>query len=230
MSAITSLRNPRVVAAAKLHDAKHRRAQRRTLVEGPGAIDVATDSGAAVIEVFSVVDSVGATLVSNEVLARISGTESPRGPIAVVAIPERSEPRNVDTVVLWEVADPGNAGALIRTAAFMGYDVAHHGGADVWSPKAIRAAAGAQFAAHIAPIAGVDDLPVASTIAAVADGGEIPQEVARPLAIVLGNEAAGLPKGVIGAVSHRVTIPGAFESLNVAVAGSLLMDRYRLLR
>ncbi|MBT8212459.1 MAG: RNA methyltransferase [Acidimicrobiia bacterium] len=225
MSAITSPRNPRVVEAAKLHEAKHRRRQGRTLVEGPGALEVAMESGADVIEVFSLGEAPGATQVDRSVLARLSGTETPRGPIAIVAIPTDDDPRPADSVVLWEISDPGNVGALIRTAAFLGFDVVAHGGADIWSPKAIRSAAGAQFAVHVSRVDSIEDLPAESTVAAVVDGGSAPGPVPRPVAILLGNEAAGLPEAVATAATHRVTIPGQFESLNVAVAGSLLMDR-----
>ena len=129
-----------------------------------------------------------------------------------------------DTCVgLWRLADPGNVGALIRTADAFGASVALSPGcADPLSPKALRASAGAIFRV---PLVDWDDAP-GRRIALVAHGGEpLPAaDLAPPVTFLLGAERAGLPDELV-ATSRRVTIDlaGAAESLNVAAAGAIAL-------
>lgn len=137
-------------------------------------------------------------------------------------------------VVLLEVRDPGNAGTLLRTAEASGAAgvVVAGQSVDVFNPKCVRASAGALF--HL-PVALVADVTSAlttlheaglRTIGTAADG---PVDYDRcdltgPVALLLGNEAAGLPAGVQAAADQVVSIPieGRAESLNVAAAGAVL--------
>ncbi len=244
---LTSARNPRIVEAAKLHDGRRRRQLGQTLVEGPHLVADVVAHGAVVREIFHLVDDQAvpelaqragapATAVSHSVLRRLAGTDHPRGPVAVVDVPSPDEQVAVDTVVLWEVAEPGNAGAIVRTAAGLGYAVATvPGTTDLWAPKTIRAAAATQFGTRIA-ILGGDSLDLLRrtglhTVATVATGGIEPAEMGHdgPVAIIVGNEAHGLPAGVAARADSRVTIPlqGGVESLNVAVAAALVMYALR---
>jgi len=124
---------------------------------------------------------------------------------------------------LWHVADPGNVGALLRTADAFGAGLAlSEGCADPLGPRALRASAGAIFRV---PLVGWDALP-ATSIALVAHGGGSLEStpLASPLTILLGAEREGLPDDLV-AQSHKVTIglPGAAESLNVAAAGAIAL-------
>ncbi len=240
---LTSVRNPRVIELAKLHDARRRRAAEQTLVEGPHQLADVLAFGASVVEVFHTEEDadaaamaaaaeVPATAVSQAVLRRIAGTDHPRGPVAVVQIPEPDPLVAVDTVVLWDVRDPGNTGAIVRTAAALGYAIAvTPGTADVWGPKAIRSAAATQFGARVSTLSGsaLEVLESAGlhTMATVAAGGEDPSAVSSegPVAVLIGNEAHGLPDEVAAAAATRVTVPlqGGVESLNAAVAAALTM-------
>lgn len=163
-----------------------------------------------------------------EVLARLAPTEHPRGPIAVLR-PDPSPLAADHAIVLWDISDPGNAGTLIRTAAAFSLDViTTRGTTDLWAPKVLRAGAGAHFAVGFGEVAGPADLEAMGyrTVAAVASGGAWPDEVQTrtSTALLVGNEAHGLPAEVAAAATVRVTIPmpGGTESFNAGVAGSIL--------
>ena len=184
------------------------------------------------------------------VLERVAGTVTPQ---PVLAVARRRPPTLADLpagdaggagepkllVVGVDVRDPGNAGTLIRSAEAAG---AHgvlfsHGSVDVTNPKTVRASAGALF--HVPVVEGCDPQEVLGVlgdlglmrIAAVAHDGERPDRVdfCRPLALVFGNEAHGLPADVVDRVDARVTIPmpGRSESLNLGMAASILLYEAR---
>ena len=126
-------------------------------------------------------------------------------------------------LALWRIADPGNVGAVLRTADAFGAALALSPGcADPVGPRALRASAGGIFRV---PLVDWDALPGAR-IALVAHGGmslaDVPFE--PPLTFLLGSEREGLPEDLV-AQSHKVTIPlpGAAESLNVAAAGGIAL-------
>jgi len=122
---------------------------------------------------------------------------------------------------------------MIRTAAAFGWGFAYtEGSADPWSPKTIRAGAGGQFQTPVARIGSVSELGEWETIATVARVGKPPESMpGGRVAVLIGEEAHGLPDKVIGSARHRMTIPtsGTTESLNAAVAAGiavyLLSDR-----
>jgi TrmH family RNA methyltransferase len=127
------------------------------------------------------------------------------------------------TLALWHVADPGNVGALLRSAAAFGAGVALSDGcADPTGPKAVRASAGAIFRVPLVPW----ERAPGEKIALVAHGGTplAELELAPPLTFLLGSEREGLPDS-LATQSSRATIPltGAAESLNVAAAGAIAL-------
>lgn len=233
MEPVRTHRSKQVVDAARLHRARHRRERGLTLVEGPELLADVTAAGAGVVEVFSTYGPRGKpppgavlpTLVDERALARLAGTKSPRGPVAVVEIPEERLESGRNVLVAVGVSDPGNIGALVRTAAAFGWGFAYtRGSADPWAPKSIRAGAGGQFQTPVARIGGLGDLEDWVTVAAVVREGIPPEEVrTRPVALLVGEEAHGLAESLVDAADHRLTIPipGATESLNVAVAAGI---------
>jgi TrmH family RNA methyltransferase len=223
------------------------------VVDGPLLLAEALAAGVRILEVFAtsgapahVVDAaarVGATVheVSDEVLARAADTVTPQ---AVAAIARRVEvPLDEGleaaaagplALVLVDVADPGNAGTLLRAAEAAGASAVLFcgGSVDPSNPKCVRASAGALF--HLPVVSGGEVVAVLDqlrergvrTAATVVSGGAAYDTVdlAGPVAIVLGSEAHGLPPEALAAVDERLTIPmaGRSESLNVAMAGSVL--------
>jgi TrmH family RNA methyltransferase len=239
---ITSTGNPRVKEVRRLARGRERRAQGLTLLEGPHLVEAAVAAGASIREVWlEADDGQGADLAaragvepmvaSPEVLKAISTTETTRGPIAVVAVPAFAPLSDADTIVLWNVADPGNAGTLIRSAAAFGWQVAVGPEAvDIWAPKVLRAGVGAHFSVAISSIDTLDELRRAglSIVASTPRGGRRPDRLhSGAMALLIGNEPRGLPDEVVAAADHTVTIESgeAVESLNAAVAGSILMWR-----
>ena len=220
--------------AARLHRRRRRTETGRTLLEGPHLVGEAIAAGVVPETIFALDEdasrwaSSGAEVLSvtPEVLEKIATTETPQSPVAVVAIPDAALPAAGSVLVAWGVSDPGNAGTLIRTAAAFGF--AYAAGpdtADTWSPKVLRAGAGAHFRAPIVQIESLDDLAGRTPVATVPTGGVAPRDLPQgDLAILVGDEANGLPAAVIDGAELQVTIPmpGGTESLNAAVAGAIV--------
>lgn len=141
-------------------------------------------------------------------------------------------------LVLHELRDPGNVGTLMRTAEAAGFGglVATGESVDVSSPKVVRSAAGARFRLPVVVAADVatafDQLRsqgrsvFATTVTDAIDVEVIDYDTVdlATAAIVLGNEAHGLPVDVVAAADQAITIPlaGPTESLNVAAAGAVV--------
>lgn len=228
MEPVRTHRAKSVVDAARLHRSRERRERGLTLVEGPHLIADVEASGAVIREKFGTDPTVpGVTPVDQKALERLAGTESPRGPVAVVEIPIEWLDRSRNLLVSVGVSDPGNVGTMIRTAAAFGWGFAYtRGTADPWSPKTIRAGAAGQFQTPVSAIGTVGELSGWSTVATVVTGGGSPQDVQdRPVALMIGEEAHGLPEQIITAAAHRISIstPGPTESLNAAIAAGIIV-------
>ncbi|PYO38930.1 MAG: RNA methyltransferase [Gemmatimonadetes bacterium] len=179
--------------------------------------------------------------------ATLAATDTPQGVLAIVeprdwTLADIPVGRGRALLVLDGVQDPGNVGTLIRTAHALGAGgtVALRGTADVLNPKALRAAMGATFR-H--PVVSLDDAAFISWArtagvtlwATAADGEPLPRgvvetELAGPVAVIVGNEGAGIRPALNAVAAKRVAIPLAAgaESLNVAVAAGILL--YEVLR
>ncbi len=238
MEPVRNHRNKTVVEAARLHRARARRESGETLLEGPALVADAIHAGGDIRLLFALPadeeahelarsNRIRLVLVDDRAMKRLAGTETPRGPIAVVQIPSETLADDRNVVVSWGVSDPGNVGTLIRTAASFDWGYAYiEGSADPWSPKTLRAGAGGQFQTAVAAISGLGDLEAWTTLGAVARGGIGPDSVVGDrFAVVIGSEATGLPSPVAAMCDHLVTIatPGATESLNAAVAAGIVV-------
>lgn len=173
------------------------------------------------------------------VLARVAGTVTPQPILAVVAAPATALAGVVDAdprlvVVCVEVRDPGNAGTVLRSAdaAGAGAVVACDGSVDLFQPKTVRASAGAVFHVPVVNGGAADEVLAAlggaglRRLGAAARGGVdyVEADLAGPTALVLGNEAHGLPSDLFEHLDGLVTIPlaGGAESLNVGMAAAVL--------
>lgn len=216
------------------------------LVEGERAVAEAFAAGAALIDAFAgerapswlferaAAAGVEVARVSERVLRALATTATPQDVVAVFARPAAREPAGGLALVLHGVADPGNAGTLVRSAVAAGADavVFTQGSVDPWSPKTVRASAGLVFRA--APLEGLTLAGAAARLRAAglalvgtAAGAQAcyDADLSGPLALVVGNEAHGLPPGDAALLDALVGVPmaGPAESLNVAVAGSIVL-------
>ncbi len=179
--------------------------------------------------------------VTADVLARAVDAATPQGVAAIARRVEVSIDAAVAaaaagalTLVLVDVGDPGNAGTLLRAAEAAGASAVLFCGdaVDPCNPKCVRASAGALF--HLPVAMGGEGGAVlerlrsagVQTAATVVRGGTPYDEtdLRGPVALVLGSEAHGLPEALSASVDLRLSIPmaGRSESLNVAMAGSIL--------
>lgn len=179
--------------------------------------------------------------VSPHVLREYAGTDSPQGIIAVAEIPSAPAEILADArspvLVLDGVQDPGNFGALVRSAEALGAGavVALPGTVDPWNAKAVRSAAGSSFRVPIVAL-GWDAAAAAlrgagyALLGAAAEGRPIGGGRSDLAALVVGNEGAGLSAAVRAGVDELVGIPlrGRADSLNVAAAAAILL--YELTR
>ncbi len=172
------------------------------------------------------------------VVERIATTASPQPVIAVArrsVVPVETMPANGLVLVLVTVQDSGNAGTLIRSGEASGAVgvVSCGNSVDLHSPKVVRSSAGAIFGLAIAE--GDDPVEVLAAlgargrrrIGAVPAGGAAPDalDLTGGVALVLGNEARGLPTELTSELDATVTVPVAgppVDSLNVAMAGTVL--------
>ena len=135
-----------------------------------------------------------------------------------------AQPAGPLCVALWGVRDPGNIGAVLRSALAFGAGavVLGPGCADPYSPKAVRASMGAIFAMPVARAQGLDELP-GERIALVAAEGE---PLAGPLGeatLLVGAEREGLPANVVADADRVAHIPIRSESLNAAMAATVAL-------
>jgi len=240
MEPVRTHRSRSVAEAARLHRVRHRAESGETLIEGPIVLAEALRAGHLPRVVFGGVEDLETrdlcaqhglewVPVDEGALKRLAGTSTPRGPVAVIGIPPPLPVTDAGMIVSWGVGDPGNVGTMIRTAAAFGWNFGYSvATASPWSPKVLRAGAGAQFRMPMASFSSPDDLPEMgfSVVAAVVSGGVPPATLpSGRYAVLVGDEAHGLPDDVIEQAGLRVTIPmpGGFESLNAAVASAILI-------
>ncbi|HEV2758196.1 MAG TPA: RNA methyltransferase [Acidimicrobiales bacterium] len=219
------------------------------VVEGPTLVAEALDSGAE-LECLFVAPGATAPVVPRAVAAgvpvfdlapgvleRVAGTVTPQPVLAIarhldVDLDELAGASLV--VVCVDVRDPGNLGTVLRSAeaAGVGGIICCDGSVDVYNPKCVRASAGSLF--HTRIVARGEPVKVLGTLGewglrrlgTRADEGRpyYRVDLTAPTALVLGNEAHGLPGSVAGALDEWVSIPmeGRAESLNVGMAAAVL--------
>ncbi|MGY9074512.1 MAG: TrmH family RNA methyltransferase [Acidimicrobiales bacterium] len=234
---------------------RYRDAEGAVAVEGPHAIGTALDCGAefealyvsdgpATADVADLAAGAGVAVfeVERELLDDIADSRTPQGVLAVVrpVVAVLHDVVGCARVVLLDgVQDPGNAGAIVRTAAAAGFDaiIAGSATADLWGPKAIRASAGTIFAIAAAQRVetgeALEALGAAGHVrwAATADGETAHDDVEASdrLTLVLGSEAHGVSAAGLARIDRGVYIAMAapVESLNVAVTAGVLLYQLR---
>jgi TrmH family RNA methyltransferase len=186
-------------------------------------------------------------ILAEDVFLSATMTEHPQGVAALVEAPQFTvqamfpsalrpdlrPPRPHPLVVIAAgLQDPGNLGTLVRSAEAFGATgmILLPGTVSLWNAKTLRASSGSAFRLPVLPLAADDAFHALRAhgvriLAAVARDGDTEADLRGPSALLVGNEGSGLPEAWIAQADARVTIPftGAVESLNAAIAGSVLL-------
>ena len=247
MAIISSTRNKRVKTVKALRTkARLRRGEKKLVLEGDRLIGDALQSGGhpdlalyaperADYELIARLQNRDCRLlpVSHEVLRYVSDTQGAPGIVAVFHIPKPPLPNPVArALILDAVREPGNLGAILRSAAAAGADIAILAPdcVDPYNSKVMRAGMGAHFRLPIVEASWAEiraycaDLEIC---AADADGECAYTDVnwVQPWALIIGNEARGVSKAARSISSFGVSIPMSrdTESLNAAAAAAVIL-------
>jgi len=225
---ISSPHNEKLKLVRKLRERKHREAEGLFVSEGEDLLEAGLATGRPPHFLLSAAGSgLGGEEVEPRLLAGVSALGSGTRAIAVWQQAWASEAKP-PCVYLHGVADPGNVGAIVRTARALigGTVVLGPDCADPFGPKAVRASMGSIFGQALLR-AGVAATPQPRA-ALVAHGGEGLGGLGEVATFCLGAEREGLPAGVLRECDLQVTIPlraGGAESLNVAAAAAIACER-----
>ena len=231
---IESRQNKQVKTWIKLKHKKYRDQYERFLVYGKHLIDKAKDSDVLVDIITDNPEKEG-ILISKDIMKELQQTETYIDQIGVCKI--ENKPRQSDAVLaLDDVQDPDNVGALIRSAVAFGFNhiILSLGSADMYNEKVIRASKGAIFDCYI------ERKPLNDAIEKLKEQGyqvmaaDAHQEGSlsetHKIVLVLGNEGHGISKQMMPLVDQFITIKTkTVESLNVSVAGAIIMRDWSLL-
>lgn len=237
MEIITSLENKKIKNLSKLLIKKYRDQEDKFLVEGEHLVEEALKAG-KLIEVIKTEDyeidyEVPITIVTYEVLKKLSNSVTPQKVIGVVKKLDEKEIGN-KILILDNLQDPGNLGTIIRSSVAFNVDtiVLSENCVDLYNDKVIRASEGMLF--HINIVKKdiekfIDELHSKGFVVLgtrVTDGENVKNiEVNDKLAIIMGNEGAGVRREVLDKCDKYLYIPmnESCESLNVGVATSIIL-------
>ncbi len=240
MKEITSLSNPYIKELSKLKDKKYLEKSDVFLVEGKHLVEEAYKNG-CLKQVLSddesmFIEGVDCVKVSYDIIKKITDTVNPQNIIGLVSkFNNEIDIENIKSVVILDgVSDPGNVGTIIRTAAGLGIDlvVLSNDSVDLYNPKVVRSTQGALFSMKILKcdikkfILDIKKNGI-KVFGTALDGTLELKKVSKPdkFAIVLGNEAQGVKEEVLDLCDSKVKIDitDKVESLNVAIAGAIVM-------
>jgi RNA methyltransferase, TrmH family len=183
--------------------------------------------------------------IKEQDLSRISGLNSPNKVLAVVHFPEWElappDLANSLSLVLDNIQDPGNLGTLIRTAHWFGIEniILSGDSAEFTNPKVVQATMGSvlHVKTHYTDLHSFLKSPGISGLPVYGAFPEAPDIYSVPLSdrglIVLGNESRGISEQLETFITQKMSIPSfrgkgkSPESLNVAVAGSIIVSEFR---
>ena len=234
-----------------LSQKKYRIQSQKFLVEGKRIVKELIQSKALIDQIYVSEDfinknadfilfesNINYEIVSNEVISKIKNTESSQEVFAICLIKNNFDFQiHTPILILDNISDPGNLGTLLRSASW--YDINNvlvsNNSVDIYNPKVVRSAMGAHF--HIDNLQQLSEEKILSivnnesinTIAATLNGiSHKDLNLSKNWALILGNEAHGVTESLLDSADEQVSIPklGNMESLNVGVAGSVLIDRF----
>ena len=239
MQIITSKSNSKIKFVTYLKTTKGRKENHMFVCEGSKALEMALRTD-LVTDVFSLKpignlpDTINQYLVNEEVLNKLSSSLNPEGVVFVSEIKEKPFDNNFNKIIyLDDIQDPGNMGTIIRTALAFGFDavVASENSVDFYNEKVIAASKGSIFMMPLF-VGDIDNFSKDKKVVVSAlEDNAIELESVKPvdkIVLVLGNEAHGVNKKILekADIVTKIAIKN-IDSLNVAVAGAILMHHFQ---
>lgn len=247
---LTSSKNPKVAAAARLRKRAFREEAGRFLIEGAQAVREALDASRLdglftsddhdPVAIRARQEGIETHLVSDDIIRRLTSTVTPQPLVGVAAYLDVSlgdalaeafvEGDGGCVALLHEVRDPGNGGTVLRSAdaAGAGAVAFSETSVDVYNPKTVRASAGSVF--HLPVVRGVDTIQAidaarargARVLAMTAVGGAdlYRTDLSGSVVLVFGNEARGLPDDVMRAADDTVRVPQSGRAESLNLAAA----------
>lgn len=225
--------NQKVKYLLKLDNSKTRKKEKKFIVEGKHLVDEARKKG-VLVETYSIEEKEGYVTFSKEIMKKICNTDTVVTEIGLCNIVE-STILSDKLLILDKVQDPGNMGALMRSAKAFGFNtiIIGNGSCDIYNDKVIRSSQGAIFKLNFIHADLLEIIPKLSVYTIygtnVINGIELDNvNKETKMAIVLGNEGNGISSEVASLLKRNIYIPmDNTESLNVSVAGSIIMYKLR---
>lgn len=238
MKEIVSVNNEYIKYLNKLKERKIRKQENLFIVEGYHLVEEAYKAN-RLVEILSTdkeqkYSNINQIIVTEQIIKKISSTQNPQNIIGVCKTVESDEIKGNKILLLDNINDPGNLGTLIRSSLGFGFDtiIVSHDTVDVYNEKVIRASQGAIFQINVI-YADLDktikDLQKNEyiVIGTSLNTDITPKSIMKygKCALLLGNEANGVNEELLKQtdINVKIEINNKLESLNVAVAGSILM-------
>lgn len=226
---ISSINNQLVKDTVKLHKKKNRDQTGLFLVEGYHLYEEAklTPYVKTVFTTDDAIQGINVVHVTEEVLEKLAQTKSPSPIICVCTKIDKKEITD-KVLILEEIQDPGNLGTLLRSALGFGFDtIVLDKCVDVYNDKVLRSTQGMIFKLNLVEMNTMNFIEQNSKYKVYGtemNGSSITEiEASKFIALVLGNEGSGLSKTVLNRTYKNIAIKTKIESLNVGVAGSIIM-------
>ncbi len=251
---VTSKDNARLKELRKALSAPARGADALVGIEGPNLIEEALRAGLRLktifvaqgaeklLDKFQVKRDVEVLQLPKKLLDSALATETPQSVAALIEPPQWTWEHVLGlrrgsiplVVILAGLQDPGNLGTILRSAEAFGASgiVSLPGTVSAWNPKAVRASAGSVFRVPVVASEIDECIPrlhgagitIFATLSRAAQDAHR-ADLARPVALIIGNEGSGVPGALAARADCTITIscPGAVESLNAGVAASVLL-------
>ena len=238
MKEITSINNDYIKYLLKLKEKKYRHLEKKFIIEGYHLVNEAYQAKmlkeVLVIDDDEKFEGVSVIKVTDQIIKKLSSTITPQNIIGISDISNEKDIKGKKILLLDNINDPGNLGTLIRSSLGFGIDtiVLSEDCVDLYNEKVIRATQGAIFKINII----INDLKETieylqkhdiKVFGTSLESSKFLQEykINNNYAILLGNEANGVKKELLQLTNDniKIEIDNKLESLNVAVAGSIIM-------
>jgi len=238
MKRIESLSNQYIKDLYKLHDKRQRDIEKKFLVEGENLITEANKTGNLDTVLFSDekyrIEGIKNIYVSDKIIQKLAFTKTPQKVIGVCKYLSIKNISGSRFLLLDDIQDPGNLGTLVRSSLGFNIDKIYlsKDSVDLYNDKFIRSSGGAIFHIDIEVVNIKEKIISLKEQGIVVYGTSVEKGVlledinqTNKYAIVLGNEGSGLKKEILDLTAKNIFIKinPALESLNVAIAGSIIL-------